>query len=38
VATLTIDGQRMDMRLEKSVPADSGHSGRLESVMSRRLA
>ena len=38
VATLTIDGPRMDMRLEKSVPADSGHSGRLESVMTRRLA
>jgi PhoD-like phosphatase len=37
VATLTIDGRRMDMRLEKAVPVDS-RSARLECVLERALA
>jgi hypothetical protein len=38
VATLTIDGRRMDMRLEKSLPADDGEGVKLEQVMARSLA
>jgi hypothetical protein len=37
VATLLIDGRRMNMRLEKAVPVDS-HSARLECVLERPLA
>ena len=37
VATLTIDGRRMDMRLDKAVPADEHHA-RLECVLEQRLA
>jgi hypothetical protein len=38
VATLTIDGARIDMRLEKALPGENGGGSRLESVMTRRLA
>ena len=37
VATLLIDGRRMDMRLDKAVPVDDTH-GRLECVLEQRLA
>ncbi len=37
VATLVIDGRRMDMRLDKAVPVDEEH-GRLECVLEQRLA
>jgi hypothetical protein len=37
VATLTIDGRQLDMRLEKAVPVDED-SARLERVLERRLA
>jgi hypothetical protein len=38
VATLTIEGGRIDMRLEKALPGENGGGSRLESVMTRRLA
>ena len=37
VATLTIDGRAIEMRLEKAVPVDET-SARLECVLERRLA
>jgi PhoD-like phosphatase len=37
VATLTIDGRRIDMRLDKAVPVDEHHA-RLECVLETRLA
>ena len=37
VATLEIDGRRIQMRLDKSVPVDERHA-RLECVLERRLA
>jgi hypothetical protein len=37
VATLTIDGRRRDMRLDKAVPVDETEA-RLECVLDRRLA
>jgi hypothetical protein len=37
VATLTIDGPRIDMRLDKAVPVDEQHA-RLECVLEQRLA
>ena len=37
VATLTIDGRRMEMRLDKAVPVDEHHA-RLECVLEQRLA
>jgi hypothetical protein len=37
VATLTIDGRRMDMRLDRAVPVDSRRA-RLDRVLERRLA
>ncbi len=37
VAMLTIDGRRMDMRLEKAVPVDEEHA-RLDCVLDQRLA
>jgi hypothetical protein len=37
VATLTIDGRRIDMRLDKAVPLDDQHA-RLECVLEQRLA
>jgi len=37
VASLVIDGRRMDMRLDKAVPVDS-ESARLERVLDHRLA
>ncbi|HMJ95186.1 MAG TPA: hypothetical protein VK486_05000, partial [Thermoleophilaceae bacterium] len=37
VATLTIDGRRMDMRLDKAVPVDD-RDARLECVLEHRLA
>ena len=37
VATLTIDGRRMRMHLEKAVPVDD-HEARLERVLDRELA
>jgi hypothetical protein len=37
VATLTIDGRRMDMRLDKAVPVDELHA-KLECVLEQRLA
>jgi hypothetical protein len=36
-ATLTIDGRRLDVRLERAVPVDDD-SARLETVLDRRLA
>jgi PhoD-like phosphatase len=37
VATLVIDGRRIEMRLDKAVPVDERHA-RLERVLERRLA
>jgi hypothetical protein len=37
VATLTIDGRRLDLRLERALPVDATHA-RLECVLERRLA
>ncbi len=37
VATLNIDGRRIDMRLDKAVPVDE-HDARLECVLEQRLA
>jgi hypothetical protein len=37
VATLTVDGRRMEMRLDKAVPVDE-NSARLECVLEHRLA
>jgi hypothetical protein len=37
VATLTIDGRRLDLRLERALPVDETHA-RLECVLERRLA
>ena len=37
VATLTIDGRRIDMRLDKAVPVNE-HDARLECVLEHRLA
>jgi hypothetical protein len=37
VATLTIDGRRLDMRLERALPVDETHA-RLDCVLERRLA
>jgi hypothetical protein len=37
VATLTIDGRRIEMRLEKALPDDAG-GVELERVLDRRLA
>jgi PhoD-like phosphatase len=37
VATLTIDGRRIDMRLERALPVDTD-SARLDTVLDRRLA
>ena len=37
VATLTIDGRRIDMRLDKAVPVDELHA-KLECVLEQRLA
>jgi hypothetical protein len=37
VATLTVDGRRIDMRLDKAVPVDE-NSARLECVLEQRLA
>jgi hypothetical protein len=37
VATLTVDGRRIDMRLDKAVPLDE-NSARLERVLQQRLA
>jgi hypothetical protein len=37
VATLTIDGRRIDMRLDKAVPVNE-HEARLECVLEQRLA
>ena len=37
VATLTIDGRRMEMRLDKAVPVDELHA-KLECVLDTRLA
>jgi PhoD-like phosphatase len=37
VATLTIDGRRIDMRLDKAVPVDE-ENARLECVLEQRLA
>jgi hypothetical protein len=37
VATLTVDGRRMEMRLEKAVPVDED-SARLECALEHRLA
>ena len=37
VATLTIDGPRIDMRLDKAVPVDEQHA-QLECVLEQRLA
>jgi hypothetical protein len=37
VATLLIDGRRLDMRLEKAVPVDS-NAAKLDRVLEHRLA
>jgi hypothetical protein len=37
VATLTVDGRRLDLRLEKTIPQDTG-GGRLETTVEQRLA
>jgi PhoD-like phosphatase len=37
MATLTIDGRRLDLRIEKTIPAEPG-TARLETTLERRLA
>jgi hypothetical protein len=37
VATLRVDGRRIDLRLERAVPVDT-HTARLDRVLERRLA
>jgi hypothetical protein len=37
VATLTVDGRRIEMRLDKAVPVDETHA-KLECVLEHRLA
>ena len=37
MGTLTIDGRRLDLRIEKTIPHDSG-APRLETSLDRRLA